>query len=132
MKMKTWKILAFAGIALAMSSVAATAQRNCGSMDVLELQLEEDPKRAFMMDQIETHLLNIENTGVREVNGVVNIPVVVHVIYNNSTENISDAQVLSQINVLMRIFAGPIPMRMIPGRKPRNRKLNFAWQLRIH
>jgi len=87
-----------------MISVAATAQRNCGSMDVLELQLEEDPKRAFMMDQIETHLLNIENTGVREVNGVVNIPVVVHVIYNNSTENISDAQVLSQINVLNEDF----------------------------
>ncbi|MDA8772045.1 M43 family zinc metalloprotease [Flavobacteriales bacterium] len=87
-----------------MISLAATAQRNCGSMDVLELQLEEDPKRAFMMDQIETHLLNIENTGVREVNGVVNIPVVVHVIYNNSTENISDAQVLSQINVLNEDF----------------------------
>ena len=102
--MKNWRRLTFACIAVAMVSVAATAQRNCGSMDVLELQLEEDPKRAFMMDQIETHLLNIENTGVREVNGVVNIPVVVHVIYNNSTENISDAQVLSQINVLNEDF----------------------------
>ena len=102
--MKNWRRLTFACIAVAMISVAATAQRNCGSMDVLELQLEEDPKRAFMMDQIETHLLNIENTGVREVNGVVNIPVVVHVIYNNSTENISDAQVLSQINVLNEDF----------------------------
>jgi len=103
-EMKNWRRLTFACIAVAMVSVAATAQRNCGSMDVLELQLEEDPKRAFMMDQIETHLLNIENTGVREVNGVVNIPVVVHVIYNNSTENISDAQVLSQINVLNEDF----------------------------
>jgi len=103
-EMKNWRRLTFACIAVAMISVAATAQRNCGSMDVLELQLEEDPKRAFMMDQIETHLLNIENTGVREVNGVVNIPVVVHVIYNNSTENISDAQVLSQINVLNEDF----------------------------
>ena len=102
--MKNWRRLTFACIAVAMVSVAATAQRNCGSMDVLESQLEEDPKRAFMMDQIETHLLNIENTGVREVNGVVNIPVVVHVIYNNSTENISDAQVLSQINVLNEDF----------------------------
>ena len=85
-------------------SISAMAQRNCGSMDVLELQLEEDPKRAIKMEQIETHLLNIENSGVREVNGVVNIPVVVHVLYNNSTENISDAQVLSQINVLNEDF----------------------------
>ena len=69
-------------------SISAMAQRNCGSIDVLELQLEEDPKRAIKMEQIETHLLNIENSGVREVNGVVNIPVVVHVLYNNSTENI--------------------------------------------
>lgn len=100
--MKNWKTLSFACIALVLSSITANAQRNCGSMEVLQLQ--EDPKRAFMMDQIETHLLNIENTGVREVNGVVNIPVVVQVIYNNSTENISDAQVLSQINVLNEDF----------------------------
>ena len=31
---------------------------------------------------------------------IVTIPVVVHVVYNNNTENISDAQVLSQITVL--------------------------------
>ncbi len=35
---------------------------------------------------------------------VVTIPVVVHVVYNNSAQNISDAQVLSQIDVLNEDF----------------------------
>lgn len=37
--------------------------------------------------------------------GVVNIPVVVHVIYSNSQENISDQQINSQISVLNSDFA---------------------------
>ena len=47
--------------------------------------------------------------------GVINIPVIVHVIYSNSSENISDAQINSQINVLNEDFrktnsdAGQIP-----------------------
>ncbi len=36
--------------------------------------------------------------------GVINIPVVVHVIYSNSNENISDAQINSQIAVLNKDF----------------------------
>jgi len=95
--------LAILSLALILS-VSLSAQRNCGTMDVLESQLEEDPKMEMKMEQIEAHFMNIENSGVREVNGVVNIPVVVHVIYNNSTENISDAQVLSQIDVLNEDF----------------------------
>lgn len=35
---------------------------------------------------------------------VITIPVVVHVVYNNSAENISDAQVYSQLNVLNKDF----------------------------
>ena len=79
---------------------SAWSQRTCGSMDVLEAQLEEDPKRAVKMEQIEDHLRDLELSGSREVNGVVAIPVVVHVLYNTTSENISDAQILSQITVL--------------------------------
>ncbi|SCY27236.1 Pregnancy-associated plasma protein-A [Nonlabens sp. Hel1_33_55] len=47
--------------------------------------------------------------------GVVNIPVIVHVLYNNNSENISDAQINSQIAVLNNDFrktnsdAGSVP-----------------------
>ena len=37
-------------------------------------------------------------------NEIINIPVVVHVLYNNSTQNISDAQVISQIVSLNNDF----------------------------
>ena len=76
------------------------AQRTCGSMEILEMQIQEDPKRGETLDQIMAHTLAIETSGERNVNGVITIPVVVHVLYNNSTENISDAQILSQIQVL--------------------------------
>ena len=83
-----------------LTTFSLSAQRNCGSMEVLEQQLAEDPKRAANLEAIEQHLLNLDANGTREVAGVVTIPVVVHVIYNNNTENISDAQILSQIQVL--------------------------------
>ena len=76
------------------------AQRTCGSMEILEMQIQEDPKRGETLNQVEAHTLAIETSGERNVNGVITIPVVVHVLYNNSTENISDAQILSQIQVL--------------------------------
>lgn len=79
-------------------------QRNCGSMEYLELQMQQDPKRAIKLENIERHTEDVLASPIRAVNGVVTIPVVVHVIYNNSTENISDAQVLSQISVLNEDF----------------------------
>ena len=86
---------------LAVLAVGALhAQRNCGSMEYLESQIQEDPKREAKMEAIERHLEELDEAGTRAVNGVVTIPVVVHVIYNNSTENISDAQIMSQITVL--------------------------------
>jgi hypothetical protein len=36
---------------------------------------------------------------------IITIPVVVHVVYNNSVENISEAQIISQINSLNADFA---------------------------
>lgn len=76
------------------------AQRNCGSMEYLQSQIQEDPKRSAKLEAVENHLRSVEDSGIRAVNGVVTIPVVVHVVYNNSTENISDAQIQTQIDVL--------------------------------
>ncbi len=80
------------------------AQRNCGSMEYLESQLQSDPKRADKLDRIEKHTKKVLESGEKAVNGVISIPCVVHVLYNNNTENISDAQILSQINVLNEDF----------------------------
>ena len=69
------------------------------------MEMENDSKRAIKLQRIEEQTRNfIQNTDARAVNGVITIPVVVHVVYNTSTENISDAQVQSQIDVLNEDF----------------------------
>lgn len=76
------------------------AQHRCGSMDVLHQQMT-DPKFAAARQQIEQQtaafLANPTNLGNR---AVITIPVVVHVVYNTAAENISDAQIMSQIDRL--------------------------------
>lgn len=90
--------------ALLLVSIFSQAQRNCGSMDYLELQLQNDPKRSAKLEAIERHTEEIMSSGIRAVNGVINIPVVVHVVYNTTAENVSTAQIMSQIDVLNADF----------------------------
>ena len=86
-------------------TTSLSAQRNCGAMEHLEMEMQNDPKRAIKLQQIEQQTRNfIQNTDARAVNGVITIPVVVHVVYNTAAENISDAQVQSQIDVLNADF----------------------------
>ena len=91
-------------LSLVAYSLTTFSQRNCGSMDVLEMQLQEDPKRAILLEQIENHIQAIDASGIRAVEGVVTIPIVVHVLYSNAAQNISDAQIMSQIDVLNEDF----------------------------
>jgi len=81
-------------------------ERNCATMEYLQKQIEEDAKRATKMAQIETftNAYIANETNAQQRSAVITIPVVVHVIYNNNTENISDAQIQSQINVLNQDF----------------------------
>ncbi len=78
-------------------------QRKCASMEVLNDQLAADPTLQARMDAVEKHTLKFISEGglsERLVNGKIQIPVVVNVIYNTAAENISDAQIQSQIDVL--------------------------------
>ncbi|MCL9770947.1 zinc metalloprotease [Flavobacterium sp. HXWNR69] len=78
--------------------------RNCASHDVHERQLRENPELAMRMNAIEnfTQQRIVENA--RLVNGRIVIPVVVNVLYRTAAENISLAQIQSQIDVLNRDF----------------------------
>lgn len=81
----------------------AVTQRKCASQDVLDAQLKADPTLAIRMNQIEAFTQNALLTK-RLVNGKVVIPVVVNVLYKTAAENISDAQIQSQIDVLNKDF----------------------------
>ncbi len=75
--------------------------RNCASHDILLEQQQQDPKRINKLRQIEEQTQNYIRRGQqRAVNGIVTIPVVVHIVYRTSTQNISDSQIQSQLTVL--------------------------------
>lgn len=89
-------VLIFSGL-----SESIYAQRNCGTMENLERLKREDPSVSIQMEQIEQHISNYTLLGAnRSVGAVYNIPVVVHVLYNTTTQNISDVQIQSQIKIL--------------------------------
>ncbi|WP_347069527.1 zinc metalloprotease [Flavobacterium sp. WV_118_3] len=85
------------------TSGAKLTERGCASHQVLEEQLRNDPSLAIRMNEIEEFTQNavLQN---RLVNGKIEIPVVVNVLYRTTAENISLAQIQSQIDVLNKDF----------------------------
>src|SRR5947209_8223756 len=95
------------GFCLFISTFAA-AQKNCFTDAYLEQQKTQNPELRQRVDAIErfihNQLLSESNTTFRGgvSSGVIRIPVVVHVIYKDASQNISDAQINSQIDALSR------------------------------
>ncbi len=85
----------------------APVGRVCASQEVLNRQLAEDPTLAERMARIEQFQSDVQRnpSNYRLVNGIVEIPVVVNVLYATNAQNISDAQIQSQITVLNKDFA---------------------------
>ena len=75
-------------------------------MENLEYSKQLDPALESRMDQIEAFTqAKIAEMETKRIDGnIITIPVVVHVLYRNSTENISVAQIQSQIDVLNEDF----------------------------
>lgn len=82
------------------------AQRNCGSTEYLEQQLNADPAIKQNMDEIEKATQEYIRANFKTSGTVITIPVVVHVVYNrrSASQNISNAQILSQIAILNQDF----------------------------
>ena len=80
--------------------------RKCAADDVLNRQMAADPSLRQRMQDIETFTSKaIANKQTwRNAAGEMVVPVIVHVLYNTSQQNISDAQIQSQIDVLNEDF----------------------------
>lgn len=96
-------LLAALGLVQGMS----LAQRKCGTMEHLSHQMEQDPGLSERMANIEAQTAQIlkqqsKDKGTQAV--TYTIPVVVHILYRTTSENISDTQVQSQIAVLNEDF----------------------------
>ena len=87
-------------------STSQDASKVCGSQQLLEQQLKEDPAMAARMNKMEQFVANYakNNPSAKIVDGKIQITVKVHVLYQNSTENVSWNQIQSQIDVLNNDF----------------------------
>ncbi|WP_054852229.1 immunoglobulin-like domain-containing protein [Olleya sp. ITB9] len=87
-------------------SVFAQQDRNCSTMENLEYRKQLDPTLEHRMNQIEafTQQKMAQPESARVDGSIITIPVVIHVLYRNSTENISEAQIQSQLDVLNEDF----------------------------
>ncbi len=88
---------------------STATERKCAAYDVLEEQLKSDPSLQERMNKIEEFTRHFETNpeNLRLLNdGTLEVPVVVNVLYRTSSENISDAQIASQIQIMNDDFAG--------------------------
>lgn len=95
-------------IVLVLFSLTVNAQSNrCATMQHLQKSLAKDPTlKQRMLDSEKATQLWISNhaRSKRAGGGVIVIPTVVHVIWHDPIENVSDDQIFSQIDVLNEDF----------------------------
>ena len=100
------KFIGFIVLLFFVSESITAQQKNCASMENLEFRKAKDPELSKRMENIEEFtsqkIKEFNNKSI--VGNVITIPVVVHVLYRNATENISVAQIQSQIDVLNEDF----------------------------
>jgi len=86
------------------SGWAQVEKRSCAAMEHLHQLEVTHPEVLSLRQQIEAQTQAFINKPSLKQRGVITIPVVVHVVYNLASQNISDAQIQSQINVLNADF----------------------------
>ncbi len=93
-------------LAMALLTPALDAQQleRCGTMSCLACLQAEDPGMAARMAAIESHTQAVVSSGQRAGSTVIRIPVVIHVVWNTQQQNLSNTQLLSQIDVLNEDF----------------------------
>jgi hypothetical protein len=103
--MRTWILL----LLLFRAPIGTTAQSqspHCWTSEYLQICLSEDSglKQRLEKQELQTQT-DIANQAGREMAGqVITIPVVFHIVYNNPSENLSDAIIYEQMTILNRDY----------------------------
>jgi Pregnancy-associated plasma protein-A/Secretion system C-terminal sorting domain len=89
----------------------ADAQRMCGTTEYKQQLLAADPSVQELFRKIEKQITSANNKpngniALRDTTAdeIIHIPVVIHLLYNNAAQNITDAQITSQIDALNKDF----------------------------
>ncbi len=103
--MKKTYAISFLIIGMLFSTFNGIAQRNCATTKIYEQLLENNSTFREKRRVVELHSAST-NAHPSQMRGTVTIPVVVHIIWrkNYPIENVTDAQVQSQIDVLNKDF----------------------------
>lgn len=84
--------------------LSAYGQRTCGTDKKMAAFFATNLDAKANKEALRNFLVNNKDIANKGANAVVTIPVVVHVLYKNGTQNISDAQIASQLAVLNADF----------------------------
>ncbi len=110
------------------------AARSCYSYEVLQENIKADPEIRKRMNDIEafTQKVLANPSSYKLVNGVMEIPVQVNVLWRTAAENISDAQIQSQIDVLNEDFGATNAdynntPSIFQGVRSGNTNIKFVW-----
>lgn len=92
---------------VSVSKKETPSHRNCGTMENLAKLIQEDSSLKAKMEQSKQNLKNYIDQNydaLSQERVIYTIPTVVHVVYRNATQNVSDAQILSQIAALNKDY----------------------------
>lgn len=104
------KTLLIVGTSLLTFSVSAQHKKNCQHQEHEQQRIKNDPtylhKRALIEENTQTFIKRYRNSRIQQ-DTIYTIPIVVHIIYESSESenNLSDAQIKSQIDVLNEDFS---------------------------
>jgi hypothetical protein len=86
-------------------SLITSAQERCGTEAYTKNLKKNNSSYAIALDKVNSQTEKwIKNHPYHREKTIITIPVVVHVVWKTNTENISDAQIFSQIDVLNKDF----------------------------
>lgn len=86
------------------------AQVKCPGMEYLEKLIKKDASLPIKLQNVEAFIRHVSQNNLQNKDGenasgkTIRIPVIVHILYNNSSQNITDEQVKSQIDALNRDY----------------------------
>lgn len=91
-------------LAIISSTLSSAQERNCGTMEYFQQQLEADPGFRQRLERIERHTSSFLQSESERNGNTITIPVVFHIVYDVLSKNVSEAQIMSQLEVLNRDF----------------------------
>src|SRR5688572_8432690 len=101
------KVLLIVSILCLSLGMTQAQNHRCGTMEHLDRLKAEDPGYEDRLNGIEQLIQNrMANDKSWRTSGTITIPVVFHILYstNNATQNISNARVMAQMDVLNQDF----------------------------